>query len=107
MLNRELENRVQERTAELQETNSQLESFIYSVAHDLRAPLRSIRGYAEILLEDHGPKLDQPAHTDIQHIIGSAGTMDHLIVDLLSYSQVSRAKVALAPINLNTMLTQL
>jgi PAS domain S-box-containing protein len=106
-LNRELENRVKERTAELQETNSQLESFIYSVAHDLRAPLRSIRGYADILVEDHGPKLEQSAHTDIQHIIGSAGRMDSLIVDLLNYSQVSRGKVNLAPVGLDKMLSEL
>lgn len=106
-LNRELENRVLERTAELQETNSQLEAFIYTVAHDLRTPLRSMRGFAEIVLEDSGPKLDDQARKNLGRIITSAGQMDRLIKDLLAYSQLSRARVDLAPVNLDELISGL
>jgi hypothetical protein len=106
-LNRDLELRVHERTAELQETNSQLESFIYSVAHDLRTPLRSIRGFAEILKEDCGPELEESGHNDIKRIIRSVGEMDNLIKDLLSYSQISRGKLECTPVNLDKVLAEL
>jgi PAS domain S-box-containing protein len=106
-LNRGLERRVAERTTELQETNSQLESFIYSVAHDLRTPLRSMRGYAEILQEDCGPKLDGAARDHIERIIRSSGEMDRLIRDLLSYSQVSRAEIEVAAVNLDVLLSEI
>jgi signal transduction histidine kinase len=106
-LNRELENRVSERTAELQETNSQLEAFIYTVAHDLRTPLRSMRGFAEIVLEDAGAKLDDVGRKNLGRIITAAGQMDRLIKDLLAYSQLSRVKVDLVPVNLDHLMSVL
>jgi signal transduction histidine kinase len=105
-LNRELEDRVEQRTAELQETNSQLESFIYSVAHDLRSPLRSIRGFAEILEEDYGVQLGDGGRKHIERIVQAAGDMDGLIKDLLEYSQVSRGKLALTPVDINRLLSE-
>jgi signal transduction histidine kinase len=106
-LNRDLEKRVDERTAELRETNSQLESFIYTVAHDLRTPLRSIRGFAEILQEDCGPKIDDRARSHLDRIIRSAGEMDNLIKDLLEYSRVSRDRIEVQPVQLNGLFSEL
>jgi signal transduction histidine kinase len=107
----ELEQRVAERTAELQETNAELESFSYSVSHDLRAPLRSIQSFAQILLEDYADRLDAVGQDCAQRIIAAARRMDTLTEDLLAYSRVSRAAVALKPVRLEEVvadvLTQL
>ena len=103
-LNRELERRVQERTAELQEINSQMEAFIYSIAHDLRAPLRSMQGFAGMLLEDYAGKLGPEAQDYAGRIVRSSQFMDNLIQDLLAYSQIRRSKLELAPISLESSI---
>jgi signal transduction histidine kinase/DNA-binding response OmpR family regulator len=107
----ELEQRVAERTAELQETNAELESFSYSVSHDLRAPLRSIQSFAQILLEDYAERLDDVGRDCAQRIVAAAKRMDTLTEDLLAYSRISRAAVALKPVSLeevvDDVLTQL
>ena len=96
----ELEQRVIERTAELDESNRELDAFAYSVAHDLRAPLRAMHGFADAVLEDHGPKLDDAGRDYLARIIKASKSLDALIQDLLAYSRVGRIKVELEPVPL-------
>lgn len=105
-LNRDLEKRVKERTAELLEANNQMEAFIYSIAHDLRAPLRAMRGFAQALREDYAMQLDDQAKDFSARIISSAKFMDDLINDLLSFSRMTRADLTFSPISLDTILVQ-
>jgi len=81
----DLEHKVQERTADLQAANARLEAFAFSVAHDLRAPLRGMHGLAQALLEDYGVRLDATGRDYAQRIVDEATTMDVLINDLLAY----------------------
>ena len=97
----ELERTVQTRTAELRETNAQLETLVYSIAHDLRAPLRSMQAFAKILVDDYGPKLDEEAVHYAQRIAKSAETMDTLVLDLLAYGKAARADMELEPVDLD------
>jgi len=90
-----LEQTVRERTAELERANTQLESFAYSVSHDLRAPLRGMQGLAHALLEDYGPTLDATARDYATRIVAEASQLDRLIRDLLAYSRLTRIDVAL------------
>jgi PAS domain S-box-containing protein len=94
-----LEGLVQERTSQLTETNAQLETLVYSIAHDLRAPLRSMQAFAKMLLEDYAPQLDQTAENYAQRIVRSAETMDTLVLDLLAYGKVVRADIHLEAID--------
>ncbi len=94
-----LEGIVQERTMELRETNSQLETLVYSIAHDLRAPLRSMQAFAKILVDDYGPKLDEEAVHYCQRIAKSAETMDYLVLDLLTYGRVARSEMELESVS--------
>ena len=107
----ELEQRVAERTAALQEANEALEVFAYSVSHDLRAPLRSIQGFAQALLEDYGDQLDAEGQTYTHHLAASAQQMTTLIQDLLDYSRLSRSDIQLQAVDwesvVATVLTQL
>lgn len=89
----ELEQRVAERTAQLQETNQELEAFTYSVSHDLRAPLRTMQGFAQALLEDCGDQLADFCRSYIDSIIDDATQMNGLISDLLSYSRLTRTQI--------------
>ncbi len=95
-----LENLVRERTAELTETNEQLETLVYSIAHDLRAPLRSMQAFARILLDDYAPKLDADAERYAKRIVRSAETMDALVLDLLAYGKAARAQMEIEPVDL-------
>ena len=90
-LNQSLETRVSRRTEELEDAYQQMESFGYSVSHDLRAPLRAIMGYARMLESDHADKLDAEAQQMLQVISGSSRKMGQLIDDLLAFSRLSRA----------------
>ncbi|MGE3277808.1 MAG: ATP-binding protein [Vicinamibacterales bacterium] len=92
---RDLESRVEQRTAALQETNREIESFSYSVSHDLRAPLRAIAGFAQILDEDARDKLDEDSRRTLDVIIRNTRQMGLLIDDLLAFSRLGRQ--ALAP----------
>ena len=96
----ELERRVAERTAELDESNRELDAFAYSVAHDLRAPLRAMHGFADAVLEDHGQKLDAEARDYLGRIIKASKSLDTLIQDLLAYSRVGRTKIELEAVPL-------
>jgi len=87
-LNAELEQRVAERTAALDAKSRDLEAFAYSVAHDLKAPLRGIDGYSRLLIEDHVDKLDEEGRRILVHVRTSASQMSRLIDDLLAYSRI-------------------
>ncbi len=89
-LNSELEGRVASRTAELEAANKDLESFSYSVSHDLRAPIRAIRGFSSLLLEDHGDALDAEARRKLNVVGSEAARMGDLIDDLLAFSRLGR-----------------
>jgi PAS domain S-box-containing protein len=91
-----LETLVQQRTAKLLETIGELEAFSYSIAHDMRAPLRSLQGFSNILLADYGSKLEPDCLRFLQLIAASASRMDKLILDVLNYSRVVRGEYPLA-----------
>jgi PAS domain S-box-containing protein len=101
----ELEQRVAERTAKLEEINAELNSFSFSVSHDLRAPLRAVQGFAAALLEDYTHALDPLGQDYAQRIIDAAQRMDALIQDLLVYSRLSRTDLRLQPVDLSVVMT--
>ncbi|BET65704.1 PAS domain S-box protein [Opitutales bacterium ASA1] len=92
-LNAELEERVRDRTAELIEANAELEAFSYSVSHDLRAPLRTIDGFAQALIEDHGHLLSAEARRLVDVMRKGACDMGRLIDDLLAFAQLGRREI--------------
>ena len=94
-LNAELEQRVIQRTAELEAANRELEAFSYSVSHDLRAPLRAVNGFAGIVLEDFGAQLPEEGRHYLERIRKGGQQMGQLIDDLLSFSRLSRQSVNL------------
>jgi PAS domain S-box-containing protein len=100
-LNAELERRVQARTAQLEATNQELEAFAYSVSHDLRAPLRAIRGFSEVLLERYTGQLDEEGREMLQRVCGASEHMGRLIDDLLKLSRVGRSELRWQPVNLS------
>ena len=102
----ELEVVVAERTARLQETVTELENFSYTVSHDLRAPLRSMSGYAQVLLEEYSADLDDSGRDMLRRIGVAARRMDALTTDLLSYSRVSKALGGMEPVNLDVLVDE-
>ena len=102
----ELEQRVKERTAQLERANQELQAFSYSVSHDLRAPLRAVDGYARMLEEDHGAKLDDEGRRLLGVVRESANRMGQLIDDLLKFSQVGRKALALAPLDMRAAASE-
>lgn len=103
-LNASLEKRVQARTAQLQNANRELESFSYSVSHDLRAPLRHIAGFASLLRERPSVHDDEEAMRLIGVVIRAAGRMGALVDDLLSFSRVSRQQLTMGEVSLSEMV---
>jgi PAS domain S-box-containing protein len=95
-----LEQHVAERTARLTEANTALEAFAYSVAHDLRAPLRALQGFSQALIEDYAPQLDANARDYVLRIDRAARRMDELIRDILSYCRLDRAEITSRPLAL-------
>jgi signal transduction histidine kinase len=102
----ELEQRVTERTAELEQMNAELESFSYSIAHDLRAPLRAMQGFADALIEDYADQLPPEAQEYSNRIGTAAQRLDTLIQDLLAYSRLSRADMPLRAVSLSSVVTE-
>ena len=99
-LNDELENKVIERTAQLESVNKELGSFSYSVSHDLRAPIRAINGYSKILIEDYSEKLDNDGKKVLHSIMHNSKRMGNLIDDLLAFSKLGRKEVSVSNINM-------
>ncbi|MDY6827314.1 MAG: ATP-binding protein [Bacillota bacterium] len=93
VLNQQLEERVYERTARFEEVVSELESFTYSVSHDLRAPLRVIDGFSQVLLEDHAHNLNEEARCLLNKIRSNTEKMDRLITGLLALSRATRVEI--------------
>jgi light-regulated signal transduction histidine kinase (bacteriophytochrome) len=104
-LNAELEVRVDQRTAELMVANKNLEAFTYSVAHDLRSPLRALSGYSEALAEDYGDRLDDTGRWYADRIQAATERMGKLIDDLLLLAQVSRTDMNTEPVDLSAEVT--
>jgi PAS domain S-box-containing protein len=98
--NQTLEQRVLERTEALAETNLELHAFAHTVAHDLRAPLRNIQGFASALMEDETPRLSPTGRLFVQRIDGGVGRLDRLITDLLDYSKLTRGELPQGPVGL-------
>ncbi|HEX3720756.1 MAG TPA: chemotaxis protein CheB [Verrucomicrobiae bacterium] len=99
----ELESLVAERTGELTEANNQLETFVYTIAHDLRAPLRAMEGFAAMLLEEASTSLSERARDFARRISKSAKFMDFLLADLLAFSRVSQGPIDLVPVDLGAL----
>jgi len=98
--NTELEQRVLERTEELEAANHELEAFSYSVSHDLRSPLRSMDGFCQVLLEEYGDRLDEAGRGYLHRVRAGSQRMAQLIDDLLELSRVTRVEMRRQPVNL-------
>jgi PAS domain S-box-containing protein len=103
-LNTDLEQRVRERTVELEAANKELEAFSYSVSHDLRAPLRHIEGFVEILTATTSSSLDEESQRHLETIAESAKQMGRLIDDLLTFSRTARAELTKAQTDLSALV---
>ncbi len=103
-LNEELERKVQDRTQQLQVANKEMESFSYSVAHDLRSPVRAMHGYATILEEDYSTHLDEEGRRLVFEIEYNAKKMGALIDDLLTFSRLGRKEINRSYINMNELV---
>jgi len=106
-VNQELDLRVRDRTRELVEANAQLESFCYSVSHDLRTPLRALHGFAELILDGHAESLDAEGRQLMERIQTAAGKMDGLIQDLLVFSTLSQSALEFEPVGLAEVVENL
>jgi PAS domain S-box-containing protein len=102
-LNMELDRRVLDRTAQFEAANKELEGFVYSISHDLRAPLRHIDGFLELLQRRIGPAMDDQSRQYMARVTDSARRMGALIDDLLSFSRMGRFEMSSMPVNLNDL----
>jgi PAS domain S-box-containing protein len=102
-LNEELEQRVRQRTAQLKAFNSELETFSYSISHDLRAPLRAIDGFSQILLEDYEDRLDAEGKSYLRRVSAASRRMGQLIDDLLDLSRMTRGQMRRERVNLSAL----
>lgn len=102
-MNAQLEERVRQRTAELEVANRELEAFSYSVSHDLRTPLRGISGYAQILQNEYADRLDETAHGYLVNILQASQHMSELIYDLLRLARVTRSDLHIRTVDLSRL----
>jgi PAS domain S-box-containing protein len=100
----DLEEQVRERTRTLEKTIVELESFSYSLSHDMRAPVRAIESFSEIVLKDYGEKIGAHGCDLLKRAIGAAQRMDQLILDLLAFTRVSRAPIRLEPVDVEKLI---
>jgi PAS domain S-box-containing protein len=105
--NQDLEHKVEERTAKLQETVAELESWSYSIAHDMRAPLRTMHGYSKLLAEEHGPKLEPAARYYLQRIDAATQRLDQYIRDLLDYGKVVRGDLPMGSVDAAQLIDEI
>ena len=103
----DLERTVAERTNQLREKIGELEAFSYTLSHDMRAPLRAMRGFAQMLLADHSAQLDAEGIQHLQRINEAAGLMSSLIADMLIYARVLRSDLKMAPVDLDKLVRQI
>ncbi|MGZ3597749.1 MAG: sensor histidine kinase, partial [Syntrophales bacterium] len=96
---------LKERTAKLEEINKELESFSYSISHDLRAPLRAIDGYARMLLKKHGQEFDEDSMRKFNDIRSNSQMMGKLIDDILTLSRLGRAKMSIVDLDMEGIIT--
>ena len=106
-LNEELAKRVEERTAELAAANKELEAFAYSVSHDLRAPLRSIDGFSQALLEDYSDTIDETGRDYLTRVRAGVSKMAELIEDILGLSRVTRSDMVRTDVNLSEIAREI
>ena len=102
-LNAGLEARVRERTAELEASTRELDAFAYSVSHDLRAPLRAVAGFSELLLEDYAAGLDETGRDYLGRVVAATSRMSRLIDDLLALSRATRVELSWRPVDLTAI----
>jgi len=100
----ELEALVDLRTAELRRSNTQLQMFAYSIAHDLRSPLQVIQGFSQLLIQDHAPNLNAEGQNYAKFVDTAAKQLDHMLSDLLAFSQASQLNIKLTPVALQTVV---
>jgi len=105
-LNAELELRVKERTAQLEAANRDLESFTYSVSHDLRAPLRHMDGFSRILVEDYAGELSPDAKQYLDRVRAASQHMGHLVDDLLNLARLGRSSLRIVNVDLNELVAE-
>jgi light-regulated signal transduction histidine kinase (bacteriophytochrome) len=105
-LNESLEQRVRDRTVQLEAANQELEGFTYSVAHDLRAPLRAMNGFAQILEEEHGRQLDDEGRRLLGVVCKEARRMGRLIDDLLDFSRLGRQALHPASVDMTALVQE-
>ena len=106
-LNLELEQRVKDRTAQLESTNKELEAFSYSVSHDLRAPLRSIDGFSLALIEDYHDKIDDQGINYLHRVRKATQRMAQLIDDMLNLSRINRSQINIQKVDLSKIVQQI
>ncbi|HEU5078586.1 MAG TPA: HAMP domain-containing sensor histidine kinase [Opitutaceae bacterium] len=102
-----IEQKIAERTSALRDSISQMEEFSYTVSHDLRAPLRSIKGYAEVLLTEYSHRLRGEGPHYLERIIDSGDRMEKLVNDVLKISRISSSQLSLQPVDLNILLDRM
>jgi signal transduction histidine kinase len=105
-LNDDLERRVRDRTVSLQDAMKELDTFAYTIAHDLRAPLRTMQGFSELLLQDQTSVLSEEGRDLARRIAGGAQRMDHLTRDLLAYARLSRTEIPIQKVDLTSVVDE-
>jgi len=105
-LRKRTENEMHVLNLRLEEINRHLNDFVFTVSHDLKAPLRAIQGYANALLEDQAQKLDPDGRANIERIAIASQRLDEMIQDLLAYSRISSEQITMEPVDLKTLVRE-